>query len=69
MAVSCTDRLLKGLTKLPEIPSYVIPLTLPHGMCVDTEFSMPHLLAAMEALVEPRRPSGEIQTLQREGIA
>ncbi|WP_306589426.1 DUF116 domain-containing protein [Geothrix sp. 21YS21S-4] len=68
VAVSCTDRLLKGLTKLPEIPSYVIPLSLPHGMCVDTDFSVPHLLAAMEALVEPRRP-GAIQVLRHEGIA
>ena len=69
VAVSCSDRLLKGLTKMPEIPCYVIPLSLPHGMCVDTDFSMPHLLAAMEALVEPRRPSGDVQTLRREGIA
>lgn len=69
VAVSCTDRLLKGLTKLPEIPSYVIPLALPHGMCVDTDFSVPHLTAAMEALVEPRRPAGEIQPLRTEGIA
>jgi len=69
VAVSCTDRLLKGLTKIPEIPSYVIPLSLPHGMCVDTDFSVPHLFAAMETLVEPRRPSGEIQPLRREGIA
>jgi hypothetical protein len=69
VAVSCADRLLKGLTKMPEIPSYVIPLTLPHGMCVDTDFNVPHLFAAMEALVEPRRPSGEVQPLRREGIA
>lgn len=69
VAVSCADRLLKGLTKLPEIPSYVIPLSLPHGMCVDTDFNVPHLFAAMEALVEPRRPAGEIQRLRREGIA
>jgi hypothetical protein len=69
VAVSCPDRLLKGLTKLPEIPSYVIPLSLPHGMCVDTDFSVPHLFAAMETLVEPRRSPGEIQPLQREGIA
>lgn len=54
VAVSCTDRLLKGLTKLPEVPAYVIPLHLPHGMCVDTEFSVPHLVAAMDALVEPK---------------
>ncbi len=67
VAVSCTDRLLKGLTKLPEIPSYVIPLSLPHGMCVDTDFSISHLLAAMEALVEPRRSSAEILPLRREG--
>ena len=69
VAVSCTDRLLKGLTRLPEIPSYVIPLSLSHGMCVDTDFNVPHLFAAMEALVEPRRPIGEIQPLRREGIA
>lgn len=69
VAVSCSDRLLKGLTKMPEIPCYVISLGLPHGMCVDTDFSVPHLLAAMETLVEPRRPSGEVQTLRREGIA
>jgi len=69
VAVSCSDRLLKGLTKLPEIPSYVIPLTLPHGMCVDTDFSVPHLLAAMETLVEPRRPPGEVLALRREDIA
>ena len=68
VAVSCMDRLLKGLTKIPEIPSYVISLSLPHGMCVDTDFSVPHLFAAMEALVEPRR-TGEIQPLRREGIA
>ena len=69
VAVSCTDRLLKGLTKMPESPCYVIPLVLPHGMCVDTDFSVPHVFAAMEALVEPRRPSGEVQPLRRESIA
>jgi hypothetical protein len=37
-------------------------------MCVDTDFSVPHLLAAMEALVEPRR-LGAIQPLRHEGIA
>jgi hypothetical protein len=69
VAVSCSDRLLKGLTKMPEIPCYVIPLGLPHGMCVDTDFSVPHLFSAMEALVEPKRPSGDVQPLRREGIA
>lgn len=54
VAVSCTDRLLKGLTKLPEVPAYVLPLDLPHGMCVDTQFSVPLLRAAMDALVEPK---------------
>ena len=54
VAVSCADRLLKGLMKVPELPTYAIPLSLPHGMCVDTAFSVPHLFAAMEQLVEPR---------------
>ena len=63
VAVSCTDRLLKGLTKIAEVPAYVIPLALPHGMCVDTGFSVPHLQAAMTELVEsrlgPRPASGQ----------
>ena len=66
VAVSCADRLLKGLTKLPEIPSYVIPLELAHGMCVDTDFSVPHLLAAMEALVQPIAPEPKVRPLVRE---
>ena len=70
VAVSCADRLLKGLTKLAEVPCFVVPLQLPHGMCVDTTFSVPSLLAAMEALVEPRAAeSAKIQPLHREGIA
>ena len=75
VAVSCSDRLLKGLTKLPEVPSYVIPLELPHGMCVDTGFNVPHLMAAMALLVEPKglhdqgSGDGRVVTLQREGIA
>jgi hypothetical protein len=71
VAVSCSDRLLKGLTKLPEIPVYAISLELPHGMCVDTGFSVPHLMTAMEQLVEPReRPHLEaLVPLRREGIA
>ena len=72
VAVSCTDRLLKGLLKVPEIPSYAIPLALPHGMCMDTSFEAPHLFAAMETLVEPkeaRSQGGNVTPLQREGIA
>lgn len=68
VAVACTDRLLKGLARLPEVPSFVLPLDLPHGMCVDTEFRFPALLAAMGALVEPRRPAG-ILDLDRTGVA
>jgi hypothetical protein len=73
VAVTCADRLLKGLTKLPEIPVYAIPLTLPHGMCVDTGFSVSHLLAAMDTLVEPKcgldEAGDRVVPLRREGIA
>ena len=75
VAVSCPDRLLKGLTRLPQIPSYVIPLELPHGMCVDTRFDVPHLLAAMESLVEPKARVEEeagadrVVPLRRDGTA
>ena len=75
VAVSCADRLLKGLMKVPELPTYAIPLALPHGMCVDTTFSVPHLFAAMDVLVEPREAKvpkdneGRVTPLHREGIA
>jgi len=70
VAVSCSDRLLKGLVKLPEVPVYAIPLQLPHAMCVDTTFNVAHLRAAMEALVEPKGSSeGKVRPLQHEGIA
>jgi hypothetical protein len=65
VAVSCADRLLKGLIRLPEVPCYVIPLQLPHGMCVDTTFNVPHLQAAMEQLVEPRAvEESHVETLR-----
>lgn len=59
VAVSCTDRLFKGLVKMPEVPCFVLPLDLPHGMCVDTAFSVPDLMEAMEGLVEPRPAPGD----------
>ncbi|BDU76828.1 DUF116 domain-containing protein [Mesoterricola sediminis] len=71
VAVSCSDRLLKGIVKLPEVPCYVIPLALPHGMCVDTSFSVPDLMTAMAGLVEPRTApdGGRVLPLRQEGIA
>ncbi len=66
VAVSCTDRLLKGLIKLPEVPTYVIPLALPHGMCVDTDFSVAHLRAAMDALAQPAAAPAKVLPLMRE---
>ncbi len=68
VAVSCHDRLLKGLTRLPEIPSYVIPLALPHGMCVDTTFDITRLQGAMETLVEPRQLA-RVESLARNTTA
>jgi hypothetical protein len=73
VAVSCVDRLVKGLAKVPEMPSYVIPLELPHGMCVDTRFDVARLMAAMAQLVEPRPAPGDrvvpLQTQHNQGIA
>ena len=70
VAVSCADRLIKGLIKLPEVPVYAIPLQLPHGMCVDTTFSVPHLSAALAVLAEPKHEiETKVRPLRREGIA
>jgi hypothetical protein len=52
IAVACPDRLVKGLLRVPEIPSYTIPLELPHGMCVDTTFDFRELSGAVERLGE-----------------
>jgi hypothetical protein len=66
IAIACTDRLVKGLIKLPEIPSFTIPLDLPHGMCVDTTFDFQRLLQVMDAFAETRsRPN--IQPLKISG--
>lgn len=68
VAVSCPDRLLKGLTRLAEVPAFVLPLALPHGWCVDTTFDLAALRAAMAALAEPRRPARVVE-LDRSGLA
>lgn len=57
VAVSCADRLLKGILKLPETPCFAIPLDLPRGMCVDTTFDTALLEEAMARLVRPRTES------------
>jgi len=53
IAVACPDRLAKGLIRLPEMPSYAIPLELPHGMCIDTTFDFQRLARAMNTFAEP----------------
>jgi hypothetical protein len=66
IAVACPDRLAKGLIKLPEIPSYAIPLDLPHGMCIDTTFDFQRLVKTMNTFAEPdHAPS--IQSLKISG--
>jgi len=66
VAVACPDRLVKGLIKLPETPSYTIPLELPHGMCIDTTFDFQHLARAMDTFAEPRK-APKIQPLKISG--
>ena len=63
LAVTCPDRLLKGLLRLPEVPSFAIPLRLPHGMCIDTTFDVQHLDAALASLTESGRKD-RVQPLQ-----
>ncbi|MDR0498529.1 MAG: DUF116 domain-containing protein [Holophagales bacterium] len=63
IAIACPDRLVKGVTKLSEIPSYTIPLEMPHGMCVDTTFDFHRLSQAMITFAELRSTS-KIQPLQ-----
>jgi len=70
LAVSCADRLLKGVQKLPETPCFAIPLDLPKGMCVDTRFDTALLEEAMERLVRPRNEHPtNIQPLRTDEIA
>jgi len=70
VAVSCADRLLKGILKLPEMPTFAIPLDLPLGMCVDTRFDPTLLERAMQVLVRPRsEPASHIRPLKASEIA
>jgi hypothetical protein len=64
VAVACTDRLVKGLTRLPEVPSYAIPLDLPHGMCINTTFDFQRLMQVMNTIAEPPSPHSKIQPLK-----
>jgi hypothetical protein len=68
VAVACPDRLVKGLIKLPEIPSFAIPLELPHGMCIDTTFDFRRFAKAMEAFAEAR-PASNVQLLKISGAS
>ena len=52
IAVSCLDRSFKGIGKLLWVPSYVIPLTFNHGMCVNTNIDISQLIAAIDTLVD-----------------
>ncbi|MDR2697540.1 MAG: DUF116 domain-containing protein [Holophagales bacterium] len=63
IAIACSDRLVKGLIKLSEIPSYTIPLELPHGMCINTTFDFRRLSQLMTTFAEPCADS-KIQPLQ-----
>ena len=54
VAVSCVDRLLKGIRKLASYPSFLIPLELPHGMCVNATFNYNYLESAMSVLATRR---------------
>ena len=70
IAISCTDRLIKGVRKLPDIPCYGIPLELPHGMCVDTTFSTECLLDAVRCMIHPKvEPTSNIQPFNIHDIA
>lgn len=55
VAVSCNDRLIKGIRKLPDYPAYLIPLSLPYGMCVDADFSMVELEDSLRLLAQPKK--------------
>jgi hypothetical protein len=52
IAISCLDRIFKGITKLSRIPSYAIPLTLNHGMCVNTSINISQLELTIRTLIE-----------------
>jgi hypothetical protein len=68
VAVACPDRLVKGLVNLPEIPSFAIPLELPHGMCIDTAFDIERLSAIMDAFAGEGRAQN-IQPLKISGAS
>lgn len=53
IGISCYTRLLKGIVKMPDVPCYAIPVSLPYGMCVDTQMDVSHLKAVLDECACP----------------
>jgi hypothetical protein len=58
IAVACDDRLVKGITRVPEIPAFGLPLHLPEEGCHDNLVDLPGLHAALGYFIGEERMAG-----------
>ncbi|MFQ5670317.1 MAG: DUF116 domain-containing protein [Acidobacteriota bacterium] len=61
LAVACDDRLVKGITRVPELPAFALPLHLPEESCHDNLVDMGGLREAMSYFLGPARMAGQVQ--------
>jgi hypothetical protein len=58
LAVACDDRLVKGISRVPELPAFGLPLHLPKESCHDNLVDLSGLHAAMAYFLGPERMAG-----------
>ncbi len=61
LAVACDDRLVKGITRVPELPAFALPLDLPKESCHDNLVDLSGLHQAVRYFLGPERSAGQRQ--------
>lgn len=58
LAVACDDRLVKGITRVPELPAFALPLHLPKEACHDNLVDLSGLHEALAYFLGTDRAAG-----------
>jgi hypothetical protein len=58
VAVACDDRLVKGITRVPELPAFALPLHLPLESCHDNLVDLSGLHETLSYFLGTERMTG-----------
>ena len=58
VAVACDDRLVKGITRVPELPAFALPLHLPEESCHDNLVDLTGLHETLAYFLGTERVTG-----------